>query len=154
MISEIQGCLHFSRRQKVLKYPEWNLGSLAHPYLLRCFPCLLLDCAVNWHCVDSTSLQSPFLYNFNSPSAKISHFYSQWLYASAQPIFEKQCHASLSFLFYPMSYLIPILPVQTQLGYCQDKNHPLALVIGPRDSWKAPDRVQPDVRTLCFILKD
>lgn len=132
--SEIQDHLHYSRRQQLLKYTEWNLGNFAHPHLIECFACLLLDCAVNSHFVDSISLQSPFLYNFNSPPARISHFFSRWVYTSAQPIFEKQCHASLVFLFNPMSYLIPILALQTQWGNCQDKSHPLASVIGPRDS--------------------
>ena len=93
-----------------------ELGKLwSHPTADRILLLSALDCAVNWHFIDSTSLQSPFLYNFNS-SAWISHFYCLWLYSSAQPIFEKQCHALLWFLFYSMSYLIPILPLQTQLG--------------------------------------
>lgn len=112
VISEVQGHLHFS---------FWNTlngtwKTLVTPTADGILLLSALDCSVNWHFVDSTSLQSPFLYNFNSPSAWISRFYCRWLYSSAQPIFEKQCHALLLFLFYSMSYLIPILPLQTQLG--------------------------------------
>lgn len=153
VISEILGHLHFSIRHQHMKYTDQNLGNLAPPHLIECFSCLLLGCAVNWYFVESPSLQSPFLYDFNSP-ARVSHFYSKWLYASAQPISKKQCHTSLSFLLYPMSFLIPFLPVQTQLGSCQDKNHPLASVPGPGDSWKVPDSGQPEVGCLCFILQD
>lgn len=51
-----------------------------------------------------------------------------------------------------MSYLIPILPVQTQLGYCHDKNHPLVSITGPRDSQKVPDRVQTEVDSVSLSL--
>lgn len=118
-ISETQGHLHFSIRQQHLKYTEWNLGNLAHPQLIEYFPCLLLHCKVNWHFVDSTSLQSPFLYNFNSPSARISCYYSRWLYALAQLVFEKQCHASFLF-FFPFHVLLnPYLTYTHTIGIPQ-----------------------------------
>lgn len=141
VISEIQDHLHFSQRQQLLKYAEWSLRHLAHSHLIQCLSCLLLDCAVNWHFVDSTSFNLPFyitsiLLLLGFPISSPSGFIPQLSQSLRNNVVHLSYFFSVPCPTWSLSYLCK------QLGYCCDKNHPLVSITRPRDSQKVPGRVQ------------